>query len=128
MTDLRLLGCAMRRTVSDILDQFRIWKRAGFALVASSGLLLARAEPLKLYRSPLLGQDGAGGILGVHTLVLRNGVYENAKALDAGLASRARLAESSGPSDCLRCLTRPTRYGTCLASEVAQENWESKAG
>jgi len=42
----------MRRTVSDILDQFRIWKRAGFALVASSGLLLARAEPLKLYRSP----------------------------------------------------------------------------
>ena len=45
MTDLRLLGWAMRgRTISDILEQFRLWKRAGFALVASSGLLLTWAE------------------------------------------------------------------------------------
>ena len=53
MTDLRLLGWAMqRRTVSDVLEQFRAWKRAGFALVVASGLLLAWAKPLKLYRSP----------------------------------------------------------------------------
>jgi hypothetical protein len=32
------------------------------------------------------------------------------------------------PSVCLRCLTRPTRYGSCLAREFAQEYWESKAG
>ena len=48
-TDLRLLGWAMqRRTVSDVVDQFRIWKRAGFVLVVASGLLLAWAEPVKL--------------------------------------------------------------------------------
>ena len=48
MTDVRLLGWAMRRrAVSDIADQVRPWKRAGFALVVLSGLLLAWAEPLR---------------------------------------------------------------------------------
>jgi hypothetical protein len=48
MTDVRLLGWAMqRRAVSDIADQVRPWKRAGFALVVLSRLLLAWAEPLR---------------------------------------------------------------------------------
>lgn len=94
MTDLRLLGWGMqRRTVSDVLEQFRAWKRAGFALVVSSGLLLAWAEPLKLYRSPSFWVKMALlGLVGVHALVFRNGVYENAKALDRGLTLRAKLA------------------------------------
>jgi hypothetical protein len=94
MTDLRLLGWAMkRRTVSDLLEQFRVWKRAGFALVASSGLLLLWAEPLKLYRSPSFWVKMALLLtVGVHALVFRNGVYENAKVLDAGLTPRAKLA------------------------------------
>lgn len=93
MTDLRLLGWAMqRRTVSDVLEQFRAWKRAGFALVVSSGLLLAWAEPLKLYRSPSFWRKMALlALVGVHALVFRRGVYENA-ALDAGLTLRAKLA------------------------------------
>lgn len=94
MTDLRLLGWAMRgRTVSGVLEQFRLWKRAGFALVVLSGLLLAWAEPLKLYRSvsfwikmALLASVGA------HALVFRKGVYENAKALDEDLTARTKLA------------------------------------
>lgn len=94
MTDLRLLGWAMRRrTVSDILEQFRVWKRAGFALVALSGLLLAWAEPLKLYRSVSFWVKMALLVsVGAHALVFRKGVYENAKALDAGLTPRAKLA------------------------------------
>jgi len=94
MTDLRLLGWAMqRRTVSEILEPFRMWKRAGFVLVASSGLLLAWAEPLKLYRSPSFWVKMALlASVGVHALVFRKGVYENAKALDAGLTPRAKLA------------------------------------
>ena len=48
MTDVRLLGWAMqRRAVADIADQVRPWKRAGFALVVLSRLLLAWAEPLR---------------------------------------------------------------------------------
>jgi hypothetical protein len=94
MTDLRLLGWAMqRRTVSDVLEQFRAWKRAGFALVVSSGLLLAWAEPLKLYRSPSFwGKMALLVLVGVHALVFRRGVYENAKALDAGPTLQAKLA------------------------------------
>ena len=94
MTDLRLLGWAMqRRTVSEILEPFRMWKRAGFVLVASSGLLLAWAEPLKLYRSTSFWVKVALlASVGVHALVFRNGVYQNAKALDARLTPRAKLA------------------------------------
>lgn len=94
MTDLRLLGWAMRRrSVSDLLEQFRVWKRAGFALVALSGLLLAWAEPLKLYRSRSFWVKMALLVsVGVHALVFRKGVYEDTKALDAGLTPRAKLA------------------------------------
>ena len=94
MTDLRLLGWAMhRRTVSEVLEQFRVWKRAGFALVVSSGVLLAWAEPLKLYRSPSFWvKMGLLVSVGVHALAFRHGVYENAKVLDAGLTPRAKLA------------------------------------
>ena len=96
MTDLRLLGWATRRrTVSDILDQFRVWKGAGLGLVASSVLLLAWAEPPKLYRSPSFWVKMALlASVGVHTLVFRNEVCENAKALDAGLTSQAKLADA----------------------------------
>ena len=47
VTDLRMLGWALQRSaVSDIVEQTRVWKRAGFVLVVVSGLLLAWAEPL----------------------------------------------------------------------------------
>jgi hypothetical protein len=94
MTDLRLVGWAMRRrTVTEILEQFRVWKRAGFVLVVLSGLLLAWAEPLKLYRSLSFWVKMALLVsVGVHALVFRKGVYEDAKALDAGLTPRAKLA------------------------------------
>lgn len=94
MTDLRLLGWAMqRRTVSDVVEQFRVWKRAGFALVVASGLLLGWAEPLKLYRSPSFWvKMGLLVLVGVHALAFRNGVYENARLLDRGLTPRAKLA------------------------------------
>jgi len=94
MTDLRLLGWAMRRrAVSEVLEQFRAWKRVGFALVVSSGLLLAWAEPLRLYRSPSFwGKMALFVFVGVHALAFRNAVYENARALDLGLTPRAKLA------------------------------------
>jgi hypothetical protein len=94
MTDLRLLGWAMqRRTVSDVVEQFRLWKRAGFALVVASGLLLGWAEPVRLYRSPSFWvKMGLLVLVALHTLAFRNGVYENSKALDRGLTPQAKLA------------------------------------
>ena len=95
-TDLRLLGWAMqRRSVSDVVRQLRVWKRAGFVMVVASGLLLAWAEPLKLYRSPSFWIKMALFVLvGVHALIFRAGVYENTARLDAAklMPSQARLA------------------------------------
>ena len=93
-TDLRLLGWAMqRRTVSDVVEQLRWWKRAGFVLLVASGLLLGWAEPLKLYRSPSFWVKMALlALVGVHALAFRKSVYANPKHLDTGLTSQAKLA------------------------------------
>ena len=93
-TDLRLLGWALqRRTVSDVVEQLRWWKRAGFVLVVASGLLVGWAEPLKLYRSPSFWVKMALlALVGVHALAFRKSVYANPKQLDAGLTSQAKLA------------------------------------
>jgi hypothetical protein len=94
VTDLRLLGWAMqRRSVSDVVQQLRAWKQVGFALVVASGLLLAWAEPLKLFRSPSFWVKMALFVLvGVHALVFRRDVYGNTLALDKTVTARARLA------------------------------------
>jgi len=94
VTDLRLLGLALkRRLISDIVEQSRRWKQAGFAVVVSSGLLLGWAEPLKLYRSPSFWIKMALMLLvGVHALVFHAGVYANPAKLDTAVTSRAKLA------------------------------------
>src|SRR5215471_17077268 len=52
-SDLRLLGWLMPgRRFSDLWYQFRPWKRLGFVVVVVTGLLLAWAEPVRLWGSP----------------------------------------------------------------------------
>ena len=94
MTDFRLLGWAMhRRPVSEIVRQFQGWKRFGFLMVVVSGLLLAWAEPQKLYRSPAFWIKMAlFALVGVHALVFRSRVYANTGALDSGITAEARVA------------------------------------
>lgn len=96
MTDLRLLGWAMRHSlVSEVVQQFRAWKRWGFAVVVVSGLLLAWAEPLKLYRSPAFWvKMTLLALVGVHALVFRTRVYANASGLDSKITTEAKLAAS----------------------------------
>ena len=93
-TDFRLLGWAMqRRRVSDVMEQFRNWKRLGFVVITASGLLLGWCEPLKLYHSPAFWVKMVLFLLvGVHALVFRTGVYRNPVKLDAGVTQQARLA------------------------------------
>jgi hypothetical protein len=94
VTDLRLLGWAMRRQkVSDVLQQLQAWKRLGFVTVVASGLLLAWAEPIKLYRSPSFWVKMSLFVLvGVHALVFRPGVYRDPAKLDSGITPQAKLA------------------------------------
>lgn len=94
MTDLRLLGWAMQqRPIADIVRQSRLWKQIGFVLVCVSGLLLAWAEPSKLYRSPSFWVKMVLLLLvGVHALVFHALVYANPAKLDEKITGRARLA------------------------------------
>ena len=95
-TDLRLLGWALRtRAVSDVVCSLRNWKRFGFVVISISGLLLAWAEPLKLYRSPAFWVKVVLLILvGVHARYFRDSVYKNTAQLDAAdvMPKQARLA------------------------------------
>jgi uncharacterized protein DUF6644 len=94
MTDLRLLGWAMRRSpVSDVVRQLQAWKRLGFVVLVASGLLLAWAEPIKLYRSPAFWVKMALlALVGVHALVFRARVYGNPAKLDVAVTAEAKLA------------------------------------
>jgi hypothetical protein len=94
VTDLRMLGCAMRRRlVSDVVSQLEPWKRVGFVVVVASGVLLGWSEPIKLYRSPAFWVKMAlFALVGVHALVFRPGVYRHPAKLDAGITQQAKLA------------------------------------
>jgi|ERR1051325_8274552 hypothetical protein len=93
-TDLRLLGWVMpARRFSDVWYQFRPWKQVGFVIVVVSGLLLAWAEPIRLYRSPSFWiKMLLFALVGVHALVFRGQVYGHPERLDGGISSRAKLA------------------------------------
>jgi hypothetical protein len=97
ITNLRLLGWGMERwRVSELMQQLRAWKWAGLAVVTVSGLLLAWAEPVRLYRSPSFWIKMVFlALLGAHTLVFRRDIYRNTVALDKGLTPKARLAAAS---------------------------------
>jgi len=94
VTNLRLLGWGIGHwRLSEVVQQLRAWKWAGFVAVTASGLLLAWAEPIKLYRSPSFWiKMVLFVLLGVHALVFRRDVYRNTEALDKRLTPKGKLA------------------------------------
>jgi hypothetical protein len=92
--DLRLLGWLMPgRPFSAVWHQFQPWKRLGFVVVTVTGLLLAWAEPVRLYGSPSFWVKMAlFALVGVHALAFRSKVYGHPEKLDAGIGSQAKLA------------------------------------
>lgn len=96
MTDLRLLGWAMRkRSISDVVDQFRVPKRWGLLLTVTCGLLMFGSKAEEYYyniffRTKLI----LLALVLVHALVFYRGVYANPAALDQapGVPGTAKLA------------------------------------
>jgi hypothetical protein len=84
MTDLRLLGLAMSNTpVSDVIAQTRIWKRIGFVVMVTCGILLAGAKLDKYYDNPYFQLKLLFlTLVGVHAIVFHRSVYGNASELD----------------------------------------------
>jgi hypothetical protein len=96
MTDLRLLGLAMTdRTVTDVVNQFRIWKRVGFCIMVTMGILLGASEAAKYAPNPFFWGKMASLILvAAHAVIFRPRVYNNTAGIDAesSLPLRAKLA------------------------------------
>jgi hypothetical protein len=96
MTDLRLLGVAMTdRPVSDVVNQFRIWKRVGFCIMVAMGALLASSEAVKYSPNPYFWAKMSLLVLvAVHAAIFRPRVYNNTAAIDKAptLPGTAKLA------------------------------------
>jgi len=84
VTDLRILGWALRDVpVSDIIRQTRIWKRIGFVIMVSCGILLAGAKLVSYYDNPYFQiKMTLLALVGVHAWVFHRSVYANPEALD----------------------------------------------
>jgi hypothetical protein len=84
MTDLRLLGLAMRkRSIADVIDQFRVPKRWGLLLTVTCGILMAGSKAEEYYynaffRTKLI----LLATVIVFELVFYRSVYANPAALD----------------------------------------------
>jgi uncharacterized membrane protein len=84
MTDLRLLGLVMRgSSVSNVVGQFRVWKRVGLVMVAGCGIFLWWAKAELYYHNPFFWSKMTLLLLvGVHALIFRGSVYNNTAELD----------------------------------------------
>jgi len=96
MTDLRLLGVAMtERSVTQVVNQFRFWKRLGFCIMVTMGALLASSEAVKYSGNPYFWAKMSLLILvAVHAAIFRPRVYNNTAEIDRApsLPSLAKLA------------------------------------
>jgi hypothetical protein len=84
ITDLRLLGLALTNVpVADLVGGLRIWKRIGFVVMVTMGLLLATSEMDKYYANPYFQLKMFLLLMvGVHALIFRPRVYNNTEAID----------------------------------------------
>ncbi len=84
MTDMRLLGLGMRkRSIADVVDQFRVPKRWGLLLTITCGILMFGSKAEEYYynaffRTKLI----LLGLVLVQELVFYRSVYANPAALD----------------------------------------------
>jgi hypothetical protein len=96
MTDLRLLGLALTSTpVASVVESTRVWKRFGFVLMISCGMLLAGSKLDTYYPNPYFQLKLSLLVaIGIHGTVFRRRVYMSAAELDQmpQLPLRAKLA------------------------------------
>jgi hypothetical protein len=96
MTDLRLLGVGLKdKTVAEVVGGLRPFKRIGFVVIVTCGLLMAGSEAPKYSLNPYFWTKMALLVLvGVHAMVFKPTVYDHPEELDKSpvLPTRARAA------------------------------------
>ena len=98
MTDMRLLGLAMRKhSVTDVVNQLRVPKRIGLILVATCGILMLGSKAEEYYyniffRTKLI----LLALMFIHGWIFRRSVYFNTEEIDRAprIPGRAKLAAS----------------------------------
>jgi len=96
MTDLRLLGVGLKdKTVAEVVGGLRPFKRIGFVVIVTCGLLLAGSEATMYYQNPYFWTKMTLlALVGVHAIVFKPTVYDHPDELDkpAVLPTRAKAA------------------------------------
>ena len=96
VTNLRLLGWAMRsRPVSDVIDQLRVAKWIGLAIVATCGLLMLGSKAEEYYYNIFVRiKLTILALIFVHGWYFRKSVYYNTAEMDRTgvIPSRAKVA------------------------------------
>ena len=96
MTDLRLLGLALRdQSIAEVVNGLRPFKRIGFVIMVTCGLLMAGSEAPTYYPNPYFWTKMTLLLLvGVHALVFKPIVYDHPEELDKSPAipTRAKAA------------------------------------
>ena len=94
ITNLRILGLIMTATpVSQLYLGLRPWKRLGFVIMVTCGVLLAGCEADKYYPNPIFWTKLILlALVFLHFILFRGAVYANPKALDAGVPQIAKIA------------------------------------
>jgi hypothetical protein len=97
MSDLRLLGLALTNVpVSEIIRRTRIWKRVGFCIMVTCGILLGGAKLFNYYDNPYFDvKMTLLAMVAMHAIVFRRSVYANPEKLD-GLRTMPRVAKMAG--------------------------------
>jgi hypothetical protein len=97
MTDLRLLGLALTNVpVSEVVLRTRPWKRVGFCVMVTMGILLGGAKLFNYYNNPYFDvKMTLLAMVGVHAIVFHRSVYADPRKLD-GLKTMPRVAKAAG--------------------------------
>lgn len=93
VTDLRLLGLTMASTpAAGVIARLRPWKRGGFVVMVTCGILLAVSKANDYYANPyFLAKLSLLSMVGIHALVFRRSVYAAGAEPDAGNARTAAI-------------------------------------
>jgi hypothetical protein len=102
ITDMRLLGWAMRSSsITDVVQQLRVWKWIGFVMTASCGAMLLAAKAELYYHNPFYWTKMTLLIfVAVHALVFHRSVYANTVELD----SASRIPATAKVAGCISLL------------------------
>jgi hypothetical protein len=96
ITDLRLLGAILtNRSIADVVNGLRWWKRLGFVVMASMGIMLAGSKAVEYYPNPYFWvKMSCLGLVLIHAIVFRPTVYNHPEKLDASpvIPTRAKVA------------------------------------